>query len=176
MSVIFRLTNTKEAVFIKYNLECYLYYLFNASNKTFISFEEYLMVQMKEAMDQKLLKFNDVLKIIETYEKFVTSPILIKHVFEMDPYNIARSQKGKKSIYYDLIEDSYTYFSKALKCHLKNNSDKDSLIGVVLDTGGGMINAYKTGWILIDLAYESESKIEVGINKKTSFSVKRWGW
>ena len=54
--------------------------------------------------------------------------------------------------------------------------EKDGLIGVVLDTGGGMIDAYRIGWTLIDLAYESESKIEVGINKKTSFSVKRWGW
>lgn len=57
-----------------------------------------------------------------------------------------------------------------------NNSEKDGLIGVVLDTGGGMIDAYRIGWTLIDLAYESESKIEMGINKKTSFSVKRWGW
>ena len=48
-----------------------------------------------------------------------------------------------------------------------NNSEKDGLIGVVLDTGGGMIQAYKTGWTLLDLAYESESKIEIGINKKT---------
>ena len=51
-----------------------------------------------------------------------------------------------------------------------NNSEKDGLIGVVLDTGGGMIDAYRIGWTLIDLAYESESKIEVGINKNTSFS------
>lgn len=57
-----------------------------------------------------------------------------------------------------------------------NNSEKDGLIGVVLDTGGGMINAYKTGWTLIDLAYESQSSVEMPINKKTSFSVKRWGW
>lgn len=57
-----------------------------------------------------------------------------------------------------------------------NNSEKDGLIGVVLDTGGGMINAYRTGWTLIDLAYESQSSVEMPINKKTSFSVKRWGW
>ena len=57
-----------------------------------------------------------------------------------------------------------------------NNSDRKNVIGIVLDTGGGMITAYRNGWTLLDIAYESQSKTEFGINKKTSFSVKRWGW
>lgn len=57
-----------------------------------------------------------------------------------------------------------------------NNSDYNKTIGIVLDTGAGMKNAYNQGWILIDMAYESEATLTVGTNRNTSFTVLRWGW
>lgn len=56
------------------------------------------------------------------------------------------------------------------------NSDFESTLGVVLDTGYGMKKAYKEGWILIDMAIPTEKKITFGINKTTIFNVRRWGW
>ena len=50
-------------------------------------------------------------------------------------------------------------------------------IGIVLDTGSGMKKAYNEGWILIDLAHETETDLPGhGTNQNTNFSVKRWGW
>ncbi len=57
-----------------------------------------------------------------------------------------------------------------------NNSDYTNLLGIVLDTGSGMINAYNHGWNLIDMAYEDEKTLKIGTNQKTKFTVKRWGW
>lgn len=58
-----------------------------------------------------------------------------------------------------------------------NNSDMTKEIGIVLDTGSGMKKAYNEGWILIDLAHDTENNLPVyGTNKNTKFSVKRWGW
>ena len=56
------------------------------------------------------------------------------------------------------------------------NSDREKEIGVVLDTGSGMRNAYSQGWILIDLAFEKEALALSTTNKNTHFEVKRWGW
>ena len=58
-----------------------------------------------------------------------------------------------------------------------NNSDMTKEIGIVLDTGSGMKNAYSEGWILIDLAHETETDLPTfGTNGNTNFSVRRWGW
>lgn len=56
------------------------------------------------------------------------------------------------------------------------NSNLDSVIGIVMDTGSGMKNAYDNDWLLIDLAFETEKDLNVATNKNTNFSVKRWGW
>ena len=56
------------------------------------------------------------------------------------------------------------------------NSMFEKELGVVLDTGSGMRNAYEQGWILIDLAFEKESLTPSITNKKTNFVVKRYGW
>lgn len=56
------------------------------------------------------------------------------------------------------------------------NTNLDKEIGVVLDTGSGMRNAYDEGWILIDLAFEKEAFAHTTTNKNTTFVVKRWGW
>lgn len=94
--------------------------------------------------------------------------------------------------YHNLINDGIYYKDKdfnkvrilaadhrAFPCgtiiELKNN-DLGSVIGIVMDTGSGMKDAYDKDWFLIDLAYESEKDLKVATNKNTSFSVKRWGW
>ena len=58
-----------------------------------------------------------------------------------------------------------------------NNSDMKETIGIVLDTGSGMKKAYSEGWILIDLAHQTETDLPIyGTNQNTNFSVRRWGW
>lgn len=49
-------------------------------------------------------------------------------------------------------------------------------IGIVLDTGSGMIRATDEGWLLIDLAFEKEENLNSITNKNTKFVVKRLGW
>lgn len=49
-------------------------------------------------------------------------------------------------------------------------------LGIVLDTGAAMRNAYDRGYIHIDLAHETEVGLRFKTSKNTSFSVKRWGW
>lgn len=104
-------------------------------------------------------------------------------------YTFCRTKKGN---WHSLTKDGITYedseygtvrilaaYTGVFPCGTIieiNNSDRKNVIGIVLDTGGGMITAYRNGWTLLDIAYESQSKTEFGINKKTSFSVKRWGW
>lgn len=56
------------------------------------------------------------------------------------------------------------------------NKDFEKEIGVVLDTGSGMRNAFEEGRILIDLAFEKEALAPSITNKETTFVVKRWGW
>lgn len=56
------------------------------------------------------------------------------------------------------------------------NNDFEKEIGIVLDTGSGMIKAFDEGWILIDLAFEKEAIVSSVTNKKTTFVVKRWGF
>ena len=58
-----------------------------------------------------------------------------------------------------------------------NNSDMTKTYGIVLDTGGALVNAYNNGNILFDLAHLTESDLpQHGTNKNTKFSVRRWGW
>lgn len=57
-----------------------------------------------------------------------------------------------------------------------HNSDLSVMLGIVIDTGYGMKKAYNEGWILLDLAVTSEKNITFGMNNKTTFYVKRWGW
>lgn len=48
--------------------------------------------------------------------------------------------------------------------------------GIVLDTGGAMINAWNRGQVLIDLAYPSEQSGIMGTKFNVRFDVKRFGW
>lgn len=56
------------------------------------------------------------------------------------------------------------------------NNTLDKVLAVVLDTGAGMRNAYNAGWILIDLAFDTEAGTFGVTNKNTKFTVKRYGW
>ena len=51
-------------------------------------------------------------------------------------------------------------------------------VGIVLDSGITMRNAWKEGTVWMDVAYDSEAEtIHAGVtSKKTKFSVQRWGW
>lgn len=57
-----------------------------------------------------------------------------------------------------------------------NNSDMSKTLGIVLDTGRALVNAYNNGNILFDLAHATENNLPHGTNKDTKFTVKRWGW
>lgn len=57
-----------------------------------------------------------------------------------------------------------------------NNNSYEKELGIVLDTGGAMRNAYDNGYVLIDLAFEKESLAHSITNKQTTFNVKRLGW
>lgn len=59
---------------------------------------------------------------------------------------------------------------------ITNSDIKEPIIGVVLDTGWGMRNAYNNGYIHIDLAFATEKGLVFNTNSNTSFSVQRWGW
>jgi len=59
---------------------------------------------------------------------------------------------------------------------INNNNLSEPIIGIVLDTGYAMRNAYDQGYISIDLAFETEIGLTFETNKNTNFSVKRWGW
>lgn len=48
--------------------------------------------------------------------------------------------------------------------------------GVVLDTGGAMINAWNRGQLLIDLAFPSEKSGLMSTKFNVRFNVKRFGW
>ncbi len=56
------------------------------------------------------------------------------------------------------------------------NDNFENILGIVLDTGYGMKKAYNEGWILVDIAIPTEKNIKFGINKSTTFNVRRWGW
>jgi 3D (Asp-Asp-Asp) domain-containing protein len=100
--------------------------------------------------------------------------------------------KTPNNTYHNLINDGMYYNDKdfgkvrilaadhrAFQCgtiiEIKN-SDLDSVLGIVMDTGSGMRDAYDQGWTLVDLAFETEKNIGMGTNRNTNFSVKRWGW
>lgn len=48
--------------------------------------------------------------------------------------------------------------------------------GIVLDTGGAMINAWSRGQVLIDLAFSSEQAAMMATRYNVRFNVKRVGW
>lgn len=52
-------------------------------------------------------------------------------------------------------------------------------IGIVLDTGAAMVNAWKNGQVLIDLAYDSQASAlhnQIISGTNVNYKVKRWGW
>lgn len=57
-----------------------------------------------------------------------------------------------------------------------NNSNLTKSLGIVLDTGGALVNAYNNGNILFDLANRTEDELPFGTDRNTRFSVRRWGW
>ncbi len=57
-----------------------------------------------------------------------------------------------------------------------HNVEGGSVTGVVLDTGGAMINAWNNGTILLDLAVATEKNIARNSLYGISITVKRWGW
>lgn len=59
-----------------------------------------------------------------------------------------------------------------------NNGNLDEFIGIVLDTGSAMRDAWKTGTIWMDLAFSSQNEARVGgaTSSNTSYEVQRWGW
>ncbi|MGE5456097.1 MAG: hypothetical protein ACM3O4_03230 [Ignavibacteriales bacterium] len=100
--------------------------------------------------------------------------------------------KTPNNTYHNLINDGIYYEDKdfgkvrilaadqrAFPCgtiiEIKN-SEFDSVLGIVMDTGSGMRDAYNAGWTLIDLALETEKDNNIATNRNTIFNVKRWGW
>lgn len=59
---------------------------------------------------------------------------------------------------------------------INNNDLSKPILGIVLDTGFAMRNAYDKGYVHIDVAFETEVGLVFNTNKNTNFSVKRWGW
>lgn len=59
---------------------------------------------------------------------------------------------------------------------INNNDLSKPILGIVLDTGSAMRNAYDKGYVHIDVAFETEVGLVFNTNKNTNFSVKRWGW
>ena len=59
-----------------------------------------------------------------------------------------------------------------------NNGTLDEFIGIVLDTGSAMRDAWKTGTVWMDLAFSSQNEARVGgaTSLNTSYEVQRWGW
>lgn len=60
-------------------------------------------------------------------------------------------------------------------------SGKESFIGVVMDTGAGMVNELAAGNIHMDLAYTSQKDktvfaVDGLLGSNITFSVQRWGW
>lgn len=52
----------------------------------------------------------------------------------------------------------------------------EKTLGIVLDTGSAMKNAYNNGYLLLDLAFSSEKDLNFATQQNTNVSVKRWGW
>lgn len=59
-----------------------------------------------------------------------------------------------------------------------NNGNLDEFIGVVLDSGSSMRDAWLQGTVWMDVAYPSqfEALTSGATSGNTSFSVQRWGW
>jgi hypothetical protein len=51
------------------------------------------------------------------------------------------------------------------------------VLGVVLDTGQSMRDAWSIGNIHIDIAFETESSaLTYATNSNTNYTILRWGW
>jgi 3D (Asp-Asp-Asp) domain-containing protein len=59
-----------------------------------------------------------------------------------------------------------------------NNGVLDEFMGIVLDTGYAMRNAWDQGTIWMDLAFSSQKEALTGgaTSSNTKFEVQRWGW
>lgn len=59
-----------------------------------------------------------------------------------------------------------------------NNGILDEFVGIVLDTGSAMRNAWDDGIVWMDLAFTSQAEALTGgaTSSNTSFEVQRWGW
>lgn len=59
-----------------------------------------------------------------------------------------------------------------------NNGILDEFVGIVLDTGSAMRNAWDEGIVWMDLAFTSQAEALTGgaTSSNTSFEVQRWGW
>ena len=100
------------------------------------------------------------------------------------------TKKGKK---HSLINDGIYYKDEAygevrilaadnsgFPCGtiVKINNGKEEFIGVVLDTGASMKNAWASGKVWLDLAFakESDAKSSGMSSNNAKFVVQRWGW
>lgn len=59
-----------------------------------------------------------------------------------------------------------------------NNGTLEPFLGVVLDQGGSLIEAWNRGVVWVDLAFESQEAAREGkvTSNNAEFHVKRWGW
>lgn len=102
--------------------------------------------------------------------------------------------KTRENTKHSLINDGYTYVDsqfgevrilaaakEKFPCGTiieVDNGNATPFLGIVLDTGGSMINAWKNNEIWLDLAFSSQAEAaSAGFSsKKTVFNVKRYGW
>lgn len=102
--------------------------------------------------------------------------------------------KTRENTKHSLINDGYTYVDsqfgevrilaaakEKFPCGTiieVDNGKATPFLGIVLDTGGSMINAWKNNEIWLDLAFSSQAEAaSAGFSSnKTTFNVKRYGW
>ena len=102
--------------------------------------------------------------------------------------------KTRENTKHSLINDGYTYVDsqfgevrilaaakEKFPCGTiieVDNGKATPFLGIVLDTGGSMINAWKNNEIWLDLAFSSQAEAATAgfSSKKTIFNVKRYGW
>lgn len=105
--------------------------------------------------------------------------------------NVACKAKGQN---FSLIKNGHYYVDdeygkvrilaaalNAFPCGTIINVDTGKLPAfdaIVLDTGGSMRQAMRTGYVWMDLAYSTPNKAEASLvnTKSAKFTVKRWGW
>lgn len=75
-----------------------------------------------------------------------------------------------------ILASDWRKFPCGTVIEINNNDLSEPILGIVLDTGIAMRNAYERGVVHIDIAFESEIGLTFNTNVNTKFSVKRWGW